>query len=244
MSKKRSVNHMEPARLPLESAGGAPQRHRGDDLRADILHTIEACWREHGCPPTIREIGSAVGVASSGHVAYHVALLEREGLLRHEPGRSRGLLPTRPMGPRVLGTIAAGDPLEQFDAGESESLQLDEFATAVTSAPTSPDQEIFALRVRGTSMIDDGILDGDYVLIAPGSTVANGAIGVAIDNTANGGRGAATLKRIYIRSDGVQLQPANADLSTRYIGAEEWDREWSVQGTVVAVYRRYAAMVS
>jgi SOS-response transcriptional repressor LexA len=88
-------------------------------------------------------------------------------------------------------------------------------------------------------MIDDGILDGDYLLITPSSTVANGAIGVAIHNTANGGRGAATLKRVFRRSDGVQLQPANAELSARYITAEEWDREWSVQGTVVAVYRRY-----
>ncbi len=241
MSKKgrRSSDPIELARLPHESAGRARHRRRSDDLRTNILRTIEAYWREHGRPPTIREIGSAVGIASSGHVAYHVALLEGEGLLSREPGRSRGLLSTRPVGLRVLGTIAAGDPLDQFDAGESELLQLDELANAVTSAPAPPDQEIFALRVRGTSMIDDGILDGDYVLITPGSTVANGAIGVAIDNTANGGRGAATLKRVFRRSDGVQLQPANDELSARYITAEEWDREWSVQGTVVAVYRRY-----
>jgi repressor LexA len=243
MSKKGSVRGndlIEPARLPQDSVGRAPHRRRSDDLRAKMLHTIEAYWREHGRPPTIREIGSAVGVKSTAHVAYHVALLEREGLLSREPGRSRGLLPTRPIGLRVLGTIAAGDPLEQFDTGESELLPLDQFATAMTSIPTPSDREIFALRVRGTSMIEDGILDGDYVLITPGSTVANGAIGVAIHNTANGGRGAATLKRVFIQSDGVQLQPANAELSARHIAKDEWNREWSVQGTVVAVYRRYA----
>jgi repressor LexA len=240
---KKGIRHSsdltEPARLPQESVGRVPYRRRSDDLRANILHTIEAYWREHRRPPTVREIGSAVGVKSTAHVAYHVTLLEREGLLSREPGRSRGLLPLRPVGLRVLGTIAAGDPLEQFDAGESELLPLDQFATAMTSIPTPPDREIFALRVRGTSMIEDGILDGDYVLITPGSTVANGAIGVAIHNTANGGRGAATLKRVFIRSDGVQLQPANAELSARYIARDEWNREWSVQGTVVAVYRRY-----
>ena len=88
-------------------------------------------------------------------------------------------------------------------------------------------------------MIEEGILDGDYVLIAPGSTVASGAIAVAIENSANGGRGAATLKRVFIQQGGVRLQPANRALKARFIAAEEWDREWSVQGTVVALYRRY-----
>jgi repressor LexA len=236
----RSSDRKEPTQLPQKSAGKAPHRRRSNDLRADILHAIETYLREHGCPPTIREIGSAVGVASSSHVSYYVSQLEQEGLLSRAPGRSRGLLPTRPAGMRVLGTIAAGDPLELFDSGESEVLQLDELGNAATSVRTPPDREMFALRVRGTSMIDDGILDGDYVLITPGLTVANGAIGVAIHNTANGGRGAATLKRIFIRSDAVQLQPANTELSPRYITSEEWAREWSVQGTVMAVYRRYA----
>jgi repressor LexA len=244
MGKKSSVSHssgqVQPVPPPQDSVGRAPRRRRSDDLRANILHTIEAYWREHGRPPTIREIGSAVGVKSTAHVAYYVALLEREGLLSREPGRSRGLLPTRPSGLRVLGTIAAGYPLEQFDTGESELLELDELTRAVTSAP-APQQDVFALRVRGTSMVEDGILDGDYVLIAPGPTVANGAIAVATENAANGGRGAATLKRVFVRSDGVELQPANAQLSSRYITRKEWNREWRVQGTVVAVYRRYAS---
>jgi repressor LexA len=237
----RSGDLKKPVRHPQESIGRESHRRRSEDLHATILYAIEAYRREHGRPPTIREIGSAVGMSSTSHVAYHVAQLEEEGLLSRQPGRSRGLLPTRAVGLRVLGTIAAGDPLDQFDIGESELLQLDELANAVTSTPTPPDQEIFALRVRGTSMIEDGILDGDYVLIKPGSTLANGAIGVATHNTANGGRGAATLKRVFIRSDGVELQPANAELSPRYITKVEWDRDWKVQGTVVAVCRRYAA---
>jgi repressor LexA len=145
---------------------------------------------------------------------------------------------TRPTGLSVLGTIAAGEPLEQFDVGETELLELDELASAITSVPAGTGREMYALRVRGTSMIEDGILDGDYILITPGSTYVNGAIAVAVWNTPNGGRGAATVKRVFIRPDSVQLQPANAEFAARIVPAEEWDREWSVQGTVVAVYRR------
>ena len=214
-------------------------RSGSDEVRAAILHAIEEYWREHGRPPTIREIGSAVGITSSGHVAHHVAMLERQGLLTREPGRSRGLLPTRPVGLRVLGTIAAGEPLEQFDSGEGELLELHELATAMTSVPTGMGSDIFALRVRGTSMIEDGILDGDYVFIAHGSMVTNGTIAVAVQNTGNGGRGAATLKRVFIRPGGVLLKPSNAALAARFVTAVEWDRDWTLQGAVVAVYRRY-----
>ena len=164
-----------------------------------------------------------------------------QGSLTRAPGRSRGLLPTRPAGLRVLGTIAAGAPLDQFDDGESELLELDELAVAMSPVPASLGTEVYALRVHGTSMVGDGILDGDYVLIAPSSTVKSGAIAVAIENTANGGRGAATLKHIFIRPDGVELQPANPAFDARFITARKWNRDWTVQGTVLGVYRRYAA---
>jgi repressor LexA len=112
----------EQARRPHESEGRMTHPRESNNLRTEILHAIEDYWREHGRPPTIREIGSLVGITSCGYVAHHVAMLERQGLLSREPGRSRGL--------RVLGTIAAGDPLEQFGSGESELLELDELATA------------------------------------------------------------------------------------------------------------------
>ena len=100
-------------------------------------------------------------------------------------------------------------------------------------------KEIYALRVRGQSMIEDGILDGDYVLIAPAQTVVNGTIAVALHRAGIGDRGAATLKRVFIEDDGVLLQPANPAFAPRRISSEEWDDEWEVQGRVVAVYRRY-----
>ncbi|MGO8948015.1 MAG: LexA family protein [Ktedonobacterales bacterium] len=135
---------------PHESGRGTPHRRARGDLRADILNAIETYWREHGRPPTIREIGSAVGIASTSNAAYHVTVLERQGKLSREPGMSRGLMSTRPAGLRILGTIAAGDPLEQFDDGESELLNLEEFTMAMTSVPVGSGRGVYALRVRGT----------------------------------------------------------------------------------------------
>jgi SOS-response transcriptional repressor LexA len=88
-------------------------------------------------------------------------------------------------------------------------------------------------------MVDDGILDGDYVLIAYGPTIAHGAIAVAVHDSANGGRGETTLKHVYVYEDEVHLQPANPAHHERVISREEWQGEWRVQGTVVGSYRRY-----
>ena len=89
-------------------------------------------------------------------------------------------------------------------------------------------------------MVEDGILDGDFVLIAP-SPVAQGTIAVAVHHSANGGRGEATLKWVYVYEDEVHLRPANPAYDTRVIAREDWDREWSVQGKLIGVYRRYEA---
>jgi repressor LexA len=196
---------------------------------------IEDYRYEHGRPPTIREICAAVKVGSTSHIAYHVSILERKGLVRREPG-SRGLMPALPTGLAVRGSIAAGEPLDLFGDDMPEMLEFDELA--MTTILIRAMREMYALQVRGDSMTEDGILNGDYVLIAPGTTVANGTIAIATCNSANGGRGAATLKRVFIHPNGVRLQPANTAFNARFIPAVEWDREWSVQGTVVAVYRR------
>ena len=231
----------EQASHPHTSHGTTPRRGAADELRERILQAIEDYWQEHGRPPTIREICAQVHVESTSHVAYHVSILKRQGRVSHEPG-SRGLKPTRPTGLPVLGTIAAGTPIDLFDGGDPETLSLSEIAPAIRTVPTNAGQDIFALRVRGTSMIEDGILDGDYVVIARGQTALDGEIAVATHNTANGGRGEATLKRVYRSDGGVILQPANAELKPRFIPANEWQREWTVQGTLVAVYRQYAPL--
>src|SRR5262249_18301695 len=89
---------------PHGSAGKQPRRLAANDLRDEILHVIEEHGREHNRPPTIREICAAVRVESTSHVAYHVSILKRAGLVNHAPG-SRGLTSTRTAGLPVLGTI-------------------------------------------------------------------------------------------------------------------------------------------
>ena len=89
-------------------------------------------------------------------------------------------------------------------------------------------------------MIEDGILDGDYVFIAASPTAAPGAIAVARHRSANGGHGEVTLKHIAVEADSVRLRPANPAHSVRVIAREEWDREWTVHGALVEVRRCYA----
>jgi repressor LexA len=88
-------------------------------------------------------------------------------------------------------------------------------------------------------MVEAGILDGDYVLIAFGPTVAQGAIAVVVHDSANGGRGETTLKRVYVHADEVHLKLANPACRVRVISRQEWESEWRVQGAVVGSYRRY-----
>jgi repressor LexA len=168
-----------------------------------------------------------------------VDVLVKQGLLRRERG-SRGLLPVRLLELPMLGAIAAGSPLDVFDTGDVELLEQETLTRALPGQQPSFKHGVFALRVRGDSMIDDGILDGDVALIAPSSTVAQGAIAVALHRSANAGRGEVTLKHAFVETDAVRLQPANPTFSVRVIPREEWDREWSVQGALVEVRRRYS----
>jgi repressor LexA len=139
----------------------------------------------------------------------------------------------------MLGPIAAGLPLDVFDGGEAELLAADAFSSARPGDRLSLGRDLFALRVHGDSMIDDGIVDGDFVLIASSPTVAHGAIGVAMHQSANGDWTEATLKHVLIHADAVHLRSANPAYPDRVIPREEWDREWSVQGELVELRRRY-----
>jgi len=223
---------------PTGSRDSWSKQRSGEAVRLRILHAVEEIWRTHGRSPTIREIGAAVGIRTPSHVAYHVRALVAHGLLRRLPG-SRGLLPARPAGLSIRGTIAAGSPLDLFDEGDFERLELDALTSALPGGRLPQQCEIYALRVRGDSMVDDGILDGDYVLINPNPTAVHATIAVALHDNANGGLGEATLKWVFVYEDEVHLKPANAAYATRVIRREEWDREWRVQGTLVGVYRRF-----
>ena len=196
--------------------------------QARILSFIEAYAREHGRPPTNREIGKEIGIGSTGHVDYHLTVLEKKGYLIRERKKSRGLrlVHEEQPGLRIAGTIAAGAPLDIFEAAQQETLDL------------SQHQREYVLRVRGQSMVEDHIADGDYVLVQGDTNFNDGDIIVATHKQATGEGGAATLKRIYREQGRMRLQPANAEMEPIYVSAKEWDEEWEVQGKVTAVYRR------
>jgi repressor LexA len=229
---------MRETSFPPRVLGSQPQQLSGDGVRLRILRAVEAGWRTDGRSPSYREIRMAAGIRALSHVKHHVDALVEQGLLRRLPG-SRGLQPARPVGLPIRGAIAAGAPLDLFDEGDFELLELDALACARPGNRLPQRREVYALRVRGDSMVDDGILDGDYVLVAPSPVPVHARIAVAVRDSANGGRGEATLKWVFVYEDEVHLRPANAAYATRVIGREEWDQEWRVQGTLVGVYRRY-----
>lgn len=198
--------------------------------QARILEFIIEYIDQEGRPPTYREIGQAVGIGSTGHVDHHLMALERKGAIERVRGKSRGIrvLESHKGGLHVIGAIAAGVPLDYYPDTEQETIELGAHASGRT----------YVLLVKGDSMIEDHIASGDYVLIDPAVKPENGDIVVATHVNATTDGGAATLKRVYRERDHVRLQPANATMEPIIISSDEWDREWTVQGKVIGVYRR------
>jgi repressor LexA len=197
------------------------------DNQTRIYRFIEEYTRREGRPPTNREIGQAVGIVSTGHVDYHLSVLEKKGLIHRDRKKSRGIrmMQQRAPGLPIAGTIAAGQPLE-IATDSNQALDL------------AAHSREYVLLVKGNSMIEDHIADGDYVLVDPDVYVADGDVVVATRKVANGQAGEATLKRLYREPGRIRLQPANATMEPIYVDAAEWDEEWTVQGKVTAVYRR------
>jgi repressor LexA len=199
-----------------------------------IYSFIQDYIQEHGRPPTNREIGAAVGIESTGHVDYHLGVLEKKGYIERESHTSRGIRLTH-QGLEVKGRIAAGKQLDIFDVP-------DKYVDVTRPAFTG---KRYLLEVRGKSMIDECIDDGDYVLIEEDAAIEPGDVIVACQRVADSSeRGAATLKRFFKGKDEkgrdrVELRPANSEMKPIFVDAEEWDREWEVQGKVRAVYRLF-----
>jgi repressor LexA len=172
----------------------------------------------HGYPPTVREIGDAVGLASPSTVHAHLANLERAGLLKRDPTKPRALelsgrgpreTPRREEARRTLplvGEIAAGGPLLAEDNIE-EYLAVPELIERRGAD--------FLLRVKGDSMIEAGILDGDIVVVKREQTAENGDIVVALAG-ADEAADEATVKRFFRESGRIRLQPENAALEPIY----------------------------
>jgi repressor LexA len=193
-----------------------------------IYNFIREYTRREGRPPTNREIGQAVGIRSTGHVDHHLTALEHKGWITRVHGKSRGIQLQRGIGLPVIGLIAAGLPIDYYRDIDRGALDLD----------AHTEDRTYVLQVKGNSMIDDHISNGDYVLVTPEANYLDGDIVVATHFNAPTEGGAATLKRYYKEVDRVRLQPANSDYEPIYVDAAEWDSEWKIQGKVIAVYRQ------
>ncbi|MGH2500117.1 MAG: transcriptional repressor LexA [Candidatus Limnocylindria bacterium] len=197
-----------------------------DQQRGDrILAFVRQSTAERGYPPSVREIAEAVGLASTSAVHHHLTKLEREGRLQKEASRSRALIIPGSIGRRlvrapVVGEIAAGQPIYAYE-DRSESIDLPSELGAASG------RETFVLRVRGKSMIEDHIDDGDYVVIQEQNTARDGDIVVALLDD-----GTATLKRFFRERDRIRLQPANGEMQPIYA------RDVQIQGKVIGLIRR------
>jgi repressor LexA len=197
----------------------------------EIFDFIKRYAAEHGYPPTVRDIGKAVGLASSSTVHAHLANLERLGLLRRDPSKPRALeLLDKAVGSvaggvrtalgngglPLVGQVAAGQPILAEE-------NIEEYIEVPGVAGGTEGEYI--LRVRGDSMVDAGMLEGDYVVVRPQETAQDGDIVVALVGEE------ATVKRFFREPDHVRLQPENATMEPIR------SKDVKVLGRVVGLFR-------
>ncbi|MFO0561027.1 MAG: transcriptional repressor LexA [Polyangiales bacterium] len=219
-----------------------------------ILDFIKQSIRERGYPPSLREIGSHMGIKSTNGVNDHLTALERKGYLRRDSMKSRALQPTemidRPASAKpeaamaldgesapanedgtvrveVKGTVAAGGLNELYESSRG-SITVDR---AMLGTPASA--EVFALEVQGDSMIDAGIHEGDTVFVRRASDARKGDIVVARVN------GTGTLKRYFPEKDQVRLQPENKKYSPIIVPRARLEHsEFAILGVVTGLFRK------
>lgn len=210
--------------------------------QGEVLKLITSLTEQQGYPPTLAELAQAMGLRNRMTVHQHVAALKKKGLVQWEPGLNRSLrviggqmsdpisinskrqgkpASVTPItkGLPMAGTIAAGNPID--------ALETDEYLEVESRYAGSG---CFALKVKGESMIEEGIFDGDFVIVKPNPSPTNGEIVVAVldDDTA-------TLKRFYKEKGRYRLQPANKDMEPIYVPMNE---EINIKGVVVGLFRK------
>lgn len=214
----------------------------------EVVRLIVELTDEHGYPPTLAELAKSMGLRNRMTVHQHVAALKKKGIVKWEPGLNRSLRlvdgsetgskpvmtldsssdsdedfedeeDVAPRGIPMAGRIAAGGPIDAV--ASDEYLEIDSRYTA---------DGCFALKVKGESMIDDGIYDGDYVIIKPKPSPTNGEIVVALLED-----GTTTLKRFFKEKNRFRLQPANSSMDPIYVDSLN---DLHIQGVVVALFRK------
>ena len=178
------------------------------ERQQEILDFIENVVKTTGFPPSIRQIGEALGISSTNGVRAHLKALEKKGYIHRSLRTSRGIAMLDQV-QRVVSTVqnsVAVPILGQVTAG-TPILAVENYDGHLTVDPSLVKGEnVFALRVEGDSMVEAGILDGDYVLVRPQQSANNGDIVVALLEDE------VTVKRFYKESNGIRLQPENARL--------------------------------
>jgi repressor LexA len=218
-----------------------------------ILEFISASIVERGFPPTLREIGEHFNIRSTNGVNDHLKALEKKGHLRREDLKSRAMRPVYPgtdggevvplrrtaMGTGnveivqgsdgdmaevpILGKVAAGQPILAIE-NATDTVRIDRVLIG-------GHREVFGLRIVGESMIEDGILDGDYVFVRKTPAARSGDIVVAMIE------GEATVKRYYPEGDRIRFQPANSNMAPIYVARSDV-KSVDIIGIVVGVYRK------
>jgi len=198
------------------------------DRQREILDFITRSIAKRGYPPTLREIGSHFGIKSTNGVNDHLRALEKKGYLHREDLKSRALRPIVSTGAqtvevRILGKVAAGQPLlatRNYD----DTVKVDRFFIG-------QNREVFALRVKGESMIEDGIFDGDYVFVKKQLQANAGeTVVVMIDDEA-------TVKRYYPEGETIRFQPANASMQPILVRKRDF-KSVNILGIVIGIYRK------
>ncbi|MEI1421557.1 MULTISPECIES: transcriptional repressor LexA [Bacillus] len=193
----------------------------------DILRFIKAEVKSKGYPPSVREIGEAVGLASSSTVHGHLARLETKGLIRRDPTKPRAIeildeevdIPqSQVVNVPVIGKVTAGSPITAVE-------NIEEYFP-LPDRMVPPDEHVFMLEIMGDSMIDAGILDKDYVIVKQQNTANNGEIVVAMTEDDE-----ATVKRFYKEDTYIRLQPENPTMEPIIL------QNVSILGKVIGVFR-------
>ena len=202
------------------------------DRQQEVLDFIGRSIEKRGYPPTLREIGEHMGIRSTNGVNDHLKALEKKGYLEREDLKSRALRPISlegagPTGHMVdvpiLGRVAAGEPILAVEEAE-DTVKVDRFFLG-------SNKEVFALKVKGDSMIEAGIYDGDFIFVKKQLNAKKGDIVVAMINDE------ATVKYFHPEGDQIVFKPANRRLQPIVVRKRDW-KSVNLIGLVVGVYRR------
>lgn len=214
-----------------------------------VLDFIRQSIHDRGYPPTLREIGARMGIRSTNGVNDHLRALERKGYLTREDMKSRALRPTG-LDVRALGESLGenGSRSAELAANDDDLLEIPVVGRVAAGLPLLAEEhvidtvridrtlvkggrEVFGLKVHGDSMIDAGILSGDYIFVKKQLTASRGEIVVALIGDE------ATVKYYYPEKDHVRFQPANKNMAPIYVRAGDF-KPTMLLGVVVGVYRR------